>query len=121
MELVAALVGGLLVGLGLGLMMARSRERVAQDRLGRLERTVRERIWPAVERHARRLEIPIRSVPPLQLGEGGRIVHNAGSAVDHVAEVCEAITERETANSLALSDTVQMAAKGLGDVKKMRQ
>jgi len=119
--LVASLLGGLLVGLGLGQFFARARERRLQDRLAKQERTLRERVLPAVERYARKLEVPIRSVPPLQLDAAGKIVHSAGSAADHLAELCELITERETANSLALSDTVQFAQKDLGDVKKLRK
>jgi hypothetical protein len=121
MALVAALVGGLFVGLGLGQFFARARERRLSSRLARQERTLRERILPAVERYARRLEIPIRSVPPLELDSEGRIVHTGVDTVDHLAEICETITERETANSLALSDTVQFAQKDLGDVKKLRK
>lgn len=120
MELAAALVGGLLVGVGIGLIAGRGKERRLQDRLDQQEKALRDRVVPAVDRLARRLEIPIRSVPPLSLDAAGRIVHSGASIVDHLAEVCEQITERETANSLALSDTVQLAQKELAEVKKLR-
>jgi len=108
------------VGLGLGLLLARGKERKLQERLDQYEKSLRERVVPAIERFARRMEIPIRSVPPLSLDSTGQIVHSGAAVVDHLAEVCEQITERETANSLALSDTVQFAQKELSEVKKLR-
>jgi len=121
MALALALLAGLLVGIGVGIAIGRGPERRLQERIARTERALRDRIFPAVERQARRLEIPVRSVPPLQLDGGGRLVHTAADTAEHIAEICESINERETSNSLALSDTVQMARAGLTDVKKLRK
>jgi hypothetical protein len=121
MALVLSLLAGLLVGIGVGIAIGRGPERRLLERLARTERTLRDRILPSVERQARRLEIAVRSVPPLVLDGGGRIVSSGVDTAEHIAELCESINERETSNSLALSDTVQLAQKELGDVKKLRK
>jgi hypothetical protein len=113
---VAGVVGtilGLLIGLGIGRREA-GRLRGAA---GAIESSLRENVIPIVEMRARELGVVFVSIPPPDVSSP---LPNPTATVAHLGNLCRGINEREKANSMALSDTVQLARSDVAHLSKLQ-
>jgi len=112
---VAGVVGtilGLLVGLGIGRREAARMRGTAAE----IESSLRENVVPVVEMRARELGVVFVSIPPPDVSSP---LPNPHATVAHLGNLCRGIHEREQANSMALSDTVQIARSDVAHLSKV--
>lgn len=97
-ETVLAAAGGLILGLGLGLVIARMRERDLSQRLRRLEARLRSTVVPVLEARAQALGIPPAERQSYQ-----------DDPVETAVGLSASIQRVEGDPNLAFSDTVEVA------------
>lgn len=97
-ETVLAATGGLILGLGLGLVIARARERALSHRLRRLQARLRSTVVPVLEARAQALGIPPAERQSYQ-----------DDPIELAVGLSASIQRVEGDPNLAFSDTVEVA------------
>lgn len=97
-ETVLAAGGGLVLGLGLGLVVARLRERTLRKRLGRIQSRLRSTVIPVLEARAQTLGIPPAERQSYQ-----------EDPIELAVGLSASIQRVEGDPNLAFSDTVEVA------------
>jgi hypothetical protein len=115
---VVAGVVGTVVGLLLGLAVGRRRGRHLLTAVGEIESSLRENVVPVVEMRARELGVVFVSIPPPDVASP---IPNPAATVAHLHNLCKGIHEKEQANSMALSDTVQIARSDVAHLSKVQR
>lgn len=113
---VLATVAAAILGLAIGLALGRREASRARAILDAQERILRESVVPTLEIRARELGVTFVSIPPPDMSTRSP---NLASTVGHLANLCRGIGEKEHANSMALSDTVQMQKSDLAPLAKL--
>lgn len=120
---ILAAVGGLVAGAGFGVALTRRQAPAppppSDDRLRAMTHRLREKVSPVLERRA---EILGLTFPPrLRMkGEHGS-VELEGDEVERLVIMAEAIRSKEEADSVALSDTVQISKQELEPIRDSKR
>lgn len=114
---IAAGVIGTIVGLLVGLGIGRRGMGPLRTAVGAIEASLRENVVPVVEMRARELGVVFVSIPPPDVSSP---MPNPTATVAHLTNLCRGIHEREQANSMALSDTVQIARSDVAHLSKLQ-
>jgi hypothetical protein len=115
-EAVAAGVFGMIVGLLVGLWVGRRKVTRLLGGDSEMETSLRETVVPVVEMRARELGVVFVSIPPPDVSSP---LPNPAATVAHLQLLCRGIHEREQANSMALSDTVQITRSDVAHLAKV--
>ncbi len=113
---VLATAAAAVLGVAIGLALGKREAGRARDVLDAQERILRESVVPTVEVRARELGVTFVSIPPPDMSTRAP---NLSSTVGHLSNLCRGIAEKEHANSMALSDTVQMQKSDLAPLAKL--
>lgn len=114
---VVAGVVGAFVGLAVGVAIGRRESVRLRTATASLEAALRENVVPVVEMRARELGVVFVSIPPPDVSSP---IPNPTATVAHLQNLCRGISEREQANSMALSDTVQIARSDVAHLSKLQ-
>lgn len=117
---VAAVVAGAVgtvLGLLIGLRIGRREVTRMRNAASEIESSLRENVVPVVEMRARELGVVFVSIPPPDVSSP---LPNPSATVSHLQNLCRGIHEREQANSMALSDTVQIARSDVAHLSKLQ-
>lgn len=107
-ETVVAAVGGLILGVGLGLALARTRERALMQRLRRDEARLRGTVVPLLEARAQSLGIPAAERQSYQ-----------DNPMELVVGLSASILRVEGDPNMPFSDTVEVARREI--IRKRKQ
>ena len=114
---IVAGVLGTVVGLLVGLAIGRRELGRMRGAASEMESSLRENVVPIVEIRARELGVVFVSIPPPDVSSP---LPNPAATVSHLQNLCRGIHEREQANSMALSDTVQIARSDVAHLSKLQ-
>jgi hypothetical protein len=108
---------GAVVGLLVGLAIGRREVGRLRAAAGEIESSLRENVVPVVEMRARELGVVFVSIPPPDVSSP---LPNPQATVAHLHNLCKGIHDREQANNMALSDTVQIQRSDVAHLSKLQ-
>ena len=118
---ILAAVGGLVAGAGFGVALTRRQAASPppDDRVREMTHRLREKVSPVLERRAEILGIPVPPRVRIKAEHGS--VELDGDEVERLSTIAEAIRTKEEADSVALSDTVQISKKELEPIRDSKR